>query len=362
MILCLAALLTSEAAMAEAPDSLSERAYYYHGLDYGSEAALHPFTLILNGGFHVMQVSNRSNRLADMDFQNGWDLLWLNIGNPIDAIEHDGWGDFIRTEILPFSTGLSNARYWPNYMLHLIGGGMSYRMMIEWYQYHDIKHPKIWSAGTMFLYHMLNEVAETSYLEGYTTDPVADLYLFDPLSCVLFSNDKVARFFGETMNLRDWSFQPAYDVSNGSLENVGVSYSMKWKPPFWDRTSFFYYFGSHGEGGISREMGGGYSWSVAAGFTAGELIDHEDGGLAVKLEGAGALFLDRNGSLLASLQLASTKDYSMRLNVYPGFLHISDWSPGLFVTRNNRWIVGVNVSWPSWQPLGLATSVRGFED
>ncbi len=352
----LTALFAAGTALAEAPDSLRERAYFYHGLDYGSESNIHPLQMILNGGFGIMQISNRSNRLEDVDFKGGWDLLWFNLGDPIGAIENEGWGDFVRMEILPFATGIESARYWPNYTQHLIGGGMSYRMMIEWYRHHDIGHPKLWSAGTILAYHMLNEVVENSYLEGYTTDPIADLYLFDPLSCLLFSSDKVSRFFGETLNMRDWSYQFAYDPANRSIENMGQNFSMKWKPPFWEKTSFFYSFGTHGEGGISREMSNGYSWSIAGGMKASELFNTEGGALGANLKGVAGFFLDRNGSLMASLMLASTKDYALRFNVYPGLLNIGGWSPGFFVTlnRDDKWIAGLNLTWPSWQPVGLA--------
>ncbi len=357
VLFCLAAV----AAPALAEESAAEgdslpTAYFYRGLDYGSESNIHPLQLILNGGFGIMQISNRSNRLADVDFEGGWDLLWNNMFDPIGAIENEGWGDFVRKEILPFATGIESARYWPNYTQHLIGGGMSYRMMIEWYRHHGYGHPKLWSAGTITVYHLLNEVVENSYLEGYSTDPVADLYLFDPLSCVLFSTDRVSRFFGETLNMRDWSYQFAYDPGNGSIENMGQNFSMKWKPPFWDRTSFFYYFGTHGEGGLSWELDRGYSFSAAAGFKAAELFDMDDGALGAELEGVAALFLDRNGSLMASLMLASTKDYAMRVNLYPGLIDIGGWTPGMFVAlnRDEKWLAGIHVAWPSWQPVALA--------
>nr|MBC8367885.1 hypothetical protein [bacterium] len=73
--------------------------------------------------------------------------------------------------------------------------------------------------------------------------------------------------------------------------------------------------------------------------------------------GVGGLFIDRHGSLLASLMLASTKDYAMRLNIYPGLIHLGDWSPGLFVAlnRDEKWLAGIHIAWPSWQPVALAT-------
>ena len=54
--------------------------------------------------------------------------------DPFGSIGNEGWWSFVRSEILPFSTNTDNAQYWPNYTNHLIGGGMSYRMMREWYR------------------------------------------------------------------------------------------------------------------------------------------------------------------------------------------------------------------------------------
>jgi len=305
-----------------------------------------------------MQLTNRSNRIKDMNYQNGWERVWHNISNPIASIEHEGWGNFMRMEILPFATGLESARYFPNYTLHLLGGGMSYRMMIEWYRYHGFDHPKAWSIGTMAIYHMLNEVTENSYGEGYTTDPVADVYFFDIVSKVLFSSDSVARFFGETLNLRDWSYMVSYDLSTHSLYNVGVSYSMKWRPSFWDRTSFFYSFGTYGQGGLSWKLDSGNSVSVSFGFRADELYELALGAKGATFKGAAGIFLDREGSLLGSLMVTTAKDHSIRLNLYPGLVKFGDWSPGFFVGLNtdDHWMTGINIAWPSWQPLGLVTT------
>ena len=351
-----ALLLASLAGMARA--SADSTCYFYRGLDYGSQANTHPFQIVLNSTFGIMQIANRSNVLADVDYANGYDVLMHNLGHPIASIEHEGWGNFVRKEILPFATGLSDARYWPNYTQHLIGGGMTYRMMREWYRLHGYRHERSWALGTIFFYHYCNEIVECSWLEGYTTDPIADLYFFDPLSCLLFESDRVSRFFGETLGMMDWSYQPAYDPGRGTLENNGQNFAFRWQPSSWDRWSLFYYFGAHGEGGLSYRRADGTNWSFAMGFKASELLEMGPGTLGADLAAVGGIFVDREGSLLASLLIAATKDYAVRLNVYPGVLRIGPVSPSFFVAvdRDERVVAGLNVGWPRWQPMGLAAS------
>jgi hypothetical protein len=343
----------------------AETYYFYHpDQKYGSESLIHPLQYWANGSFDILQLDNRSNRLSDVDFQRGWDVVSHNLGHPLTAIENEGWGNFLRREILPFSTGLSGARFWPNYTLHVLGCGMTYRHMREWYHAHNVSHPAIWAFVTMYSNAFMNEIVEGSFFENedkLTTDPVADLFFFDPLGMLVFSSDRVSRFFGETLNMRDWSFLVSFDPRRGTLENNGQNFAIKWHPPFWDKTSILYYFGNHGEMGLSREIDNGYSISFAMGVKADQVLNLDRGAQTVTLKGSAGLFLDREGSLMASLHVASAKDYAVRLNIYPGLLKYRGFSPGIFVgTRRNetgdktRLVTGINFRWPTWQPLGLA--------
>jgi hypothetical protein len=329
--------------------------YFYHGRNFGSEALINPLRLIINGGYGIMQIDNRDNRLSGVDYETGWRNLWKNLGSPIKAIEVDGWGDFFEREITPISINSKKAHYWPNYMQHLIGGGMSYRMYVEWYRYHGYPTPKLMSVATMTAYHLLNEVVENDGYEGYTTDPIADLYIFDPLGILMFSSDRVCGFFAHKLNMADWSYQPAIDFSDGSIENQGQNFAMKYKVPWLDRWSFFYHFGTHGEGGLSYRFNDNESVSMALGLRAKDLIDLRDGVKTVDLAVSGGLFYDRGNSLLASLQFARTKDYRIRLNVYPGLVRAGPVSPGLFVAdRQERGVIfGVTINFPATLPVGI---------
>lgn len=338
-----------------APDP-SDRAWFYQGRGYGSEALVHPLRLIVNGGFGIFQLEGRSNRLGDVDYGTGAANVWRNVRDPIGTINKRGWKDFLTREVFPFSSNPDRAHYWPNYTQHLVGGGMSYRMMTEWFAHHGYRRPKLHATTTITLYHLLNEVVENDDYVGPSTDPIADLYIFDPLSIVLFSNDRVARFFGETLHMADWSYQPVLDPRDGRLENNGQNFALKVGLPRSDRLSLFYHFGTHGEFGLSCRVNREDSFSAGFGGQAKDLVRWGDGLSSVDLGLAAGFFYDRNNSLLASLLLARTKDYKARLNLYPGLLRVGRFSPGVVAAlhRENSALVGVTFG-TSPLPVGLGT-------
>ena len=340
------------------PPDRHGRFYFYRGLDYGSEALTHPLRMILNGGYGIMQVANRDNHIGSVDYRGGAENLWKNVSDPFSAIRHEGWGSFLREEILPFSTSTESARYWPNYTQHLIGGGMSYRITQEWFRAHGATRPGWWAVGTMVAYHVLNETVETSDYRGWTTDPVADLLVFDPAGIVMFSSDRVSRFFGQTLHLTDWSYQPGYDPLEHTIENIGQNYMLKYRLPRSDRWYLFYHWGTHGEFGMSYWRQDGECFSAGGGFAAGRLVDLEDGVRTVDLVPSAGVFWDRHNSLMASLLYANTQTYRLRLNIYPGVLKLAGWSPGLFaaLNRNERFEAGVTFS--SRLPAGLAAGTH----
>lgn len=347
------------AAVALAPPppetaAAAEPYYFYRKLRYGSESLVHPLRMVLNSGFGIMQVSNRDNHPFDIDYARGATNLWRNLRDPFGSIQNEGWGRFLREEVIPFSTNTKGARYWPNYTQHLIGGGMSWRLIGEWFRAHDWPRPGWWATATMFGYHALNEIVETSDYDGWTTDPVADMWLFDPAGILLFSSDKVARFFGETLHMADWSYQPCYDPWDRSLENMGQNFAMKLRLPRSERWHLFYNYGTHGEIGLSYWREDGHCISFGAGLMAGKLIQLEHGVRTVDLVPTAGVFWDRNNSLLASLMYARTQAYRLRLNIYPGVLRVGSWSPGLFAALNRQDTLVGGVTFSTGVPLGIA--------
>jgi hypothetical protein len=332
--------------------------YFYRNMDHGSQALISPLRLIINGGYGIMQVSNRDNRPGKIAYARGARNVWHNLRDPFWSINVNGFWDFLSREVIPISVNSGKAPYWPNYMNHLIGGGMSYRMMEEYFRYNDFQHPKAWAGATIFTYHFLNEVVENNDHVGPTTDPVADFWIFNPAGIILFSHDGVARFFSETLNMADWSYQPAFLPETAELQNNGQNYAVKYHLNAEGSRSIFYHWGSHAELGLSFTRPDGRCYSFGLGLVAKNLLEVDQISKTLDLAVSGGLFYDRNNSLLASLLYAKKKDYRYRLNLYPGLVKVGPFKPGLFMALNkeNRLMAGITFGSVPLLPVGLGKS------
>ncbi len=334
--------------------------YFYRGYSYGSQASYSPLSVVMNGSFDILQVSNRNNKLFDLRIASGMRNVWENVTRPSGVISQYGWGRFIRTEVIPTSIKLENAQYWPNYQLHLIGGGITYVATAEWYQFHGVAYPYTMSALTMVAYHYLNEAVETQDYRGPNVDPIADLLIFDPLGIALFSIPGVAKFFSETLHAADWSFQPMINVRDRTLINNGQNFSYKLKLPFVNRWKIFYFNGMEGGIGLSYMTTETDHISFSGGCSTRNLVHVENNTgvrtLTTTLIRTFALFYDRNNSLLSSLIIGGARGYKVRLNIYPGLIGIGRLLVGgaLMMDGGNRLILGVTVS---LSPVGLSSPI-----
>lgn len=326
---------------------------FYRGLPYGSEALVHPVRLVLNGGFGILQFADHDNRLPRLRFARGARRMWSDVSAPGRTIGIAGWNDFLLREVLPVSAKRHDAQYWPNYTLHLVGGGMSNVMMREWYERHGSRNPSLHAGLTLTAYHVLNEIVEAESRTQPSTDAVADLLLFNPAGMLIFAHEGVAGFFGNTLHMRDWSTQAAIDPSSGAIENQGQNFSMKLALPGESPWSLFYYFGNHGELGLSYRRPNGSAFSVGAGLRAKSLIELGDGVQTAELVPSYGLFYDRDGSLMFSVTAAKTSRYGVRVNAYPGLLNVRGWTAGLFLLtgRDGGTIAGLHLV---QFPVGLA--------
>lgn len=299
-----------------------------------------------------MQVENRSNDPFAVDYRTGVKNVWQNLSTPLQAIRTYGGKTFVQNEIVPFTLNQEDANYWPNYTQHLIGGGMSYRLMAEWYEHHRYPKPRLWALATTAIYHGLNEVVENDGYRGVNVDPIADMCIFNPLSILLFQSDRVCRFFSQTLNFADWSYQLGYDPWSRTLQNNGQNFSLKYRLPFAPSWSLFYFYGTHGEFGLSYRRKNGEALSAGFGLTARELVDLEapEGSrrLTADLALTAGIFYDRHNSLLFSCIYSDRKDNMLRINVYPGLVRLGAYSPGFFLLldRDNRLIMGMNLLLP----------------
>ena len=337
--------------------------FFYKGYDYGTQSLIHPLRLIINGGFGIMQVSNRHNMPGKIMYGRGIENVGRNLLNPFEAIGVNGFWDFLSREVIPISINSGQAQYWPNYMNHLIGGGMSYRMIEEYFRFNEVEHPKAWAGATLFAYHFLNEVVENDDHIGPSTDPIADFWIFNPAGILLFSNESVSRFFSKKLHMADWSYQPVWLPGSSELVNNGQNYSVKYHLNKRGSTSLFYHWGTHAELGLSFTRPSGHCVSVGLGLVAKNLFKIDQISKTVDMAVSGGVFYDKNNSLLASLLFARTKDYRYRLNVYPGLVKLGPLKPGFFASLNddNRMLLGLTFGTLQHLPIGIGGAFNEVE-
>jgi len=334
--------------------------FFYHALPYGTQANYNPLNVIINGGYGILQIpqsisSEYGRKILDYPYVEWGNNVWQTVGHPIRTISEFGWRRFITTELYPLTLNMQGNQWVPNYFLHIIGGGLHFRATEEWFRFHGFSAPRMWSIGTMVVYHALSEIVENHGNEDLTVDHLADLLIFDPVGMVLFANDGVCRFFSEKLNLAEWSMQPAMNLANGNLENMGQFYVAKYPVTSNRKWSLMVHFGLHGMAGVSRQLSEGHSLSLTGGFLVEDLVEIEPGGGERTLRGVltwrAGIFYDLNNSLLASLMVSNVTENRVRLNIYPGFLRLGAFNPGFFLSGDKEWVVGVYIS---FMPMGVA--------
>ncbi|MGE5499244.1 MAG: hypothetical protein ACM3Q2_14270, partial [Syntrophothermus sp.] len=276
---------------------------------------------------------NSNRRIFRLPYKTGAENVFKNLSSPFGAISRFGWGKFLSNEVFPIALDKNGAQWWPNYQLHLIGGGMTYTAMKEWYDYHKFPYPSLFSIATLACFHLTNEFVENESYRGDYVDPISDIYIFDIGGIVLFSFDGVNKFFREELNLADWSLQPSFNLSDASLQNNGQYFSVKWKIPSQENWHLFYYFGMNGIGGASYKFDNGTSISAAGGLRAKRryVINENTNQMTLDMVWNAGVFYDRNNSLLASLLVSGQSDNAVNLNIYPGVLKLGKFSPGFWL-------------------------------
>lgn len=293
--------------------------YFYLGRDDGSEALYGPLWVFVNRGYDVTQDHVASRNIFQFDYGTNLRNVGRNFINPFPAIAADGWHTFLTQEIFPLSWTEHTARWMPNYSLHLLGGGMTYTGLREWFEDYGVPGPRVLSAAVLMSAAFINESLENRGVVGFNTDCIADLWVFDIGGIILFSFDFPNWFFSHEIRIADWSLQPSFTLPSGELHNVGNYFSAKWPLPFYPRLSLFSWFGEATTFGLSFAATDSYSFSAAAGGAAVHLVNSASQRVenTVVWANTAALFLDRGDSLLASLQVTDVDDYFIHLNVYP---------------------------------------------
>ncbi|MCX7983717.1 MAG: hypothetical protein N3A63_02300 [Bacteroidetes bacterium] len=324
--------------------------YFYKPVPYGSEALYNPVTLILNGGFDPFQMLNdREPSWKNVYWKSATTNVWRCITAPGPIINKYGWSKFVGVEIFPTSFRIEEGQYAPNYALHLLGGGMEYRKMSEWYDYHNVPVPYFFGALTRIAYEYLNEVVENGMNYYPNVDCIPDFLIFQPLGILLFSFDGVAEYFSHQLSFNSWPHQVALSFAPFAVRNASQTFIAKIPLNSTRTKSLFLNFGCFVQLGYSYKLDSEHSLTIAAGATSKGRrplpVRNDVPSNTIIIGPMAGIYYDRNNSLLASFVFADTYFMRYRLNIYPGIISLGSLSPGFFLSidTNKNAVVGITL-------------------
>ncbi len=314
--------------------------YIYHPeQNYGSQLLFSPFSVFINGSYDILRNGGFGHDITQLSYSQGMQNVPRNLGNPFKNIslynKQEGH-DFFSEQILPQNLNVEKASWVPNYQSHLIGEGLITRELAEWYKARGVKYPYAMAIVNEFSSQFMNEVVENGSYVGNNIDPIADIYIFDPLGWLLFAWDPAAKIFGETLHFALWSPQPVYNPINHNLSNAGEEYVIKVDVPFTQSYQIFYSWGIDGNVGLTKKWDTGWSTSLGVGRVADHLAYQklsQSRFVSAQLKPQIIFCIDRNNSLLLSFAQVGFQEANFRLNMYPGLIQSSGfggflgWSP-----------------------------------
>lgn len=331
----LAGLVRAAGAQADSSrDSVAKRTVtsrFYSGLPYGSESEFNPLSLVVNGGYDQMRTGPH-REIFRWPYGRGFHAIWYSVTHYDAVIRHYGVRNWLRNEVFPLTTkGQGGGQWYPNYHLHLFGGGATYAEMTEWYEQHGASHPELLSGFTMYAWHILTELTENGGSCCEDEDGLTDLTIFDVASIVLWNQDFIKRQFGRAIEFKTWMGQPSYIAPQ--LENAYMMAMVRVAIPGSTNWRVINTFGNAFLLGPSRRIGGEYWFSPTIGFDPDDnpVIDPATGKKTVTLKQNYGFFLDRKGSLLASFVSKAGSTNGPTLNIYPGVIGWHGISPGFWV-------------------------------
>jgi hypothetical protein len=307
-----------------------------------------PLNYIFNSSFDSAQVPTAFKQAGYFkNFKKVFDNI-VHLPRSIKA--GGGWGKFFKDE-------WTSTRAIPNYTLHIVGGGYDFRLLAEWYKFNNVPAPYFFSFINCYIGHFSNEALEITNKSLTPHDMLADLLFFDWIGKLLYINNDIARFFHNTLQLRDWMGQPMFDVRKTRIYNAACNYVLI---PYIYRNMvrFFFLMGYHYLAGAGFRVSETDFITLSAGLAVigGFNPDKDSFQTTVKkFRPSGGIFYDRNGNLLASLILNGTENFRIRLNVYPGLLNVDRVNFGLFLGLDdyNRVSIGFTI----YSLIGLSATL-----
>jgi hypothetical protein len=178
-----------------------QRRFYFYRPENtsGSDGQFNPVSLFLNGSFDILRNGGHHKKIFAWDYDGDATQVWKNLRDPFGNVKKFGFKEFIHQEIFNFTIGEKSAEFLPNIADHIIGNGMQYAKLAEYFEYRNSPLPYLWSGITTTAYQVMNEVMESEGWRGVNVDLIADIYLFNTAGLALFSTEWGKRFFSETL-------------------------------------------------------------------------------------------------------------------------------------------------------------------
>lgn len=331
--------------------------YFYHpDIDYGSNASFSPFSAFFNGGFDILRNTYDTRVITKINFGIGIRNINNNLyhaGRIVRDYNRLDGHDFLKEQILPHDIGINRSPWVPNYQSHLIGEGMVCRQLGEWYASRNVPMPYLWAVLNTCAFQYTNEAIEMSWSKGESVDPIADLLIFNPAGWILFYFDPVARFFGQTLHMANWSLQPSYNPYNSIVANAGEQFIIKIDIPKIKKVQIFYGWGIDGTVGLSYKSNSGLNYSTGYGLKARRLkasIEQKQSVVYPELEPNFVFYVDRRESLLLSVNQTGIHEIHTIINIYPGYVLPKHF--GVYIGLNTYLGVHFGVTY-SILPFGL---------
>ncbi|MCP4133912.1 MAG: hypothetical protein GY754_23280 [bacterium] len=337
ILLCII-LHSTVPSILQAADDDDDRFIVYKAEDTG-KFEFYPVTYYMNAAFDTSQVPAA---FTQENYYKNHRIVFNRIKNPFNSITQDGgFKKFFRDEF-------ASERVMPNVTLHMIGGGYDFRKLAEWYEYNNTLFPYACAFITTYAARLGNEAIESTNSFVTSHDHIADLYIFDLVGNLMFMNDDVANFFHHTLQMRNWSGQPMFNLSQSKIVNAGSNYVFR---PFLFGHSIrpFAYIGMHYMGGLSFKVNETDSVSISFGIAVTKPFDPVyglDTPYREKIRASAGVFFDRDDRLLFSLIINGTESYKIRFNVYPETFQLEHFDLGFFsaIDDNDKFVFGVTAT------------------
>ena len=331
--------------------------YFYRPENtFGSDANFSPWSLLINGSYDIYRNGGYDKKIWKTPYGAGFSNVWYNIRDPFARIRAFGTDEFISSEIINFKWNTKNAEFIPNFSDHVIGNGMEYAKLTEYFEYRNVTWPHFWAALTTTAYQVVNEVIESGPDPRYVyVDMIADMYIYNTIGIALYSTEFGKKFFSETLPVFGWSPQPIYEPITGRLQNAGQNYVIRKNFSWSGKFSPMIYWGIYGMLGVSFKFSGDESYSFTFGQVVNKLKNTRARGfrkIDPNLDMAAGFFYDKNNSLMFSALFTGPGLYNVQFNLYPGLIEFGDVTPGVFlgIGEWDKFVCGITFS---FTPAGI---------